>query len=213
MNLLRQLSRFGSIPFSHGALLPLLGTYKRPNDKISAWVADGTLLRLKKGLYVLGEEYRSAPVSLPLLANLLYGPSCVSLDFALAHHGLIPEGVYTVASVTTRRGKQFDTTLGRFIYYHVPASAYPIGIRLARNEDGSGFMIAGPEKALCDKIVLTRGLCRVSARNMQRFLSEELRIDPEDLRTLDTGILREYLANSGKTDVIATLIKVVEAMK
>ena len=78
MKLIRQLSRFGSVPFTHGALLPLLTGYKRPNEKIVRLLASGILVQVKKGLYLLGEEYRANPVSLPLVANLLYGPSWIS---------------------------------------------------------------------------------------------------------------------------------------
>ena len=88
--MIKQLRAFGSIPFSHGSLLSLLGEYRRPNDKIARLLAAGDLVQIKKGLYVLGVEHRSSPVSLPLVANLLYGPSYVSLDFALSWHGLIP---------------------------------------------------------------------------------------------------------------------------
>jgi hypothetical protein len=49
-----RLSSFGAVPFSHGALLPLLSDYASPNDKISEWLASGVLISLKRGLYVVG---------------------------------------------------------------------------------------------------------------------------------------------------------------
>ena len=114
MNLPLRLQAFGNIPFTHGALLPLLPDYRRPNDKIADMLAKGTLMQLRRGLYVLGAEHRSAPLSLPLIANLLFGPSYVSLDFALSWHGLIPEGVVEVSPVTPLRARHYDTPVGRF---------------------------------------------------------------------------------------------------
>lgn len=198
MKLFRQLEAFGSVPFSHGALLSLLAGYKRPNDKISSLLAAGDIVQLKKGLYVLGEEYRAAQVSLPLIANLLYGPSCVSLESALAWHGLIPEGVMGTTSVTPRRAKGYDTGFGRFSYEHVPKVSFEIGVQLERNPDGSAFLIAGPEKALCDKLLLTRNLNIFTSDAMLRFLEEDLRVDMDELATLDSKVMQQYLAISHK---------------
>jgi hypothetical protein len=89
MILIRRLQVFGSVPLTQGALLPVLAVYERPNDKIADLLSKGMLVQLRRGLYVLGADHRSTPLSLPLVANLLFGPSSVSLDFALGWHGLI----------------------------------------------------------------------------------------------------------------------------
>jgi len=72
----------------------------RPRDKISDLLKKGTIIRVKKGLYVFGEDNRKKPYSKEILANLIYGPSYISLDYALQYHGLIPERVEAVTSVT-----------------------------------------------------------------------------------------------------------------
>lgn len=59
MNLDQQVRAFGGVPFSHGSLLPLLQAYKRPNDKIARWLAEGQLVQLRRGLYVLGKDWRA----------------------------------------------------------------------------------------------------------------------------------------------------------
>ncbi|MBQ9398373.1 MAG: hypothetical protein IJU08_07755 [Bacteroidales bacterium] len=41
----------------------------------------------------------------------LYGPSYVSLHWALRWYGLIPERVETVTSVTTRHTREFENSL------------------------------------------------------------------------------------------------------
>lgn len=208
----KQLKAFGNVPFNHGALLSLLGNYRRPNDKIARLIADGDLVSLKKGLYILGAEHRPAPVSLPLVANLLYGPSHVSLDFALSWHGLIPEGVFEVSSVTPRRAREYNTPLGRFTYIHTSQPLYGTGITMARNPDGSAFLIASPTKALCDKIMFTRNLQVTSARAMQAYLEEDLRIDPAALAELELQIVQQCRAYGYKARHLDALANVLQAL-
>lgn len=206
----KSLARLGSSPFTHSSLLSVLQGFRRPNDKISRWLEDGTLLSLKKGVYILGDELRSEPVCLPLVANVLFGPSCVSLDSALAYHGFIPEGVYEVISVTTRRTKQFDTALGRFSYHHVPVTVFPVGLRMESAPSGGHFFMAGPEKALCDKILLTRNLRLRSLTAMEAFLFEDLRIDPDEVSGLDLSIVDGYLKAGRKRDLLSLLREFLE---
>ncbi|WP_368412277.1 hypothetical protein [Synechococcus sp.] len=61
-------------------------------DKVSEWLREGALQPLRRGLYLTGAPLRSRMVCLPLVANHLYGPSCVSLDFALALAWADPRG-------------------------------------------------------------------------------------------------------------------------
>ena len=95
-------------------LLSILGEYRSPNDKIVCMIDEGLLLPVKKGLYAVSPEITGIPLSLPLVANLLYGPSYVSMDFALYHYGIIPERVIEVTSMTTKRGKHYNLQVGRF---------------------------------------------------------------------------------------------------
>ena len=213
MTLDQQVRAFGSVPFSHGSLLPLLHDYKRPNDKIARWLADGQLVQLRRGLYVLGNGWRPTPVSLPLLANALMGPSYVSLEFALSWHGLIPEGVREVSSVTSRRGRLFGTPLGRFSYAHVPLAWFAIGVRMEAGQDGVSFLMASPAKAICDKLVLTRRLQAVSVKSMRVFLFEDLRLEPEAVRTLDHEVIRQCMATGHKQKQLVALHNYMEAMQ
>ncbi|WP_150306355.1 type IV toxin-antitoxin system AbiEi family antitoxin domain-containing protein [Pseudomonas saliphila] len=209
----KQIRSLGSIPFNHGTLLSYLREYRRPNDKIAHMLASGDLLQLKKGLYVLGTEHRTSAVSLPLVGNLLYGPSYVSLDFALSWHGLIPEGVFEVSSVTTRRARRYDTPLGRFSYTRTFADLYGIGIVMERNPDDSHFLIASPEKALCDKVLFTRNLRATTARTMHVFLEDDLRIDFHVLSKLNLEPFHQCLATGHKPRQLRALCKVLEGFK
>lgn len=210
--LIKSLEQFGTVPFNRSSLVSVLRDYRRPNDKIAQMIESGLLLPLKKGVYVLGDDIRPGPVSLPLVANTLYGPSVVSADSALAWHGLIPEGVFGVTSVTARRARSYRTPLGEFNYLRIPASVYPVGIRIETTESRHGFMMASPEKALCDKLLLTRRIRLTSFSAMQQFLEEDLRLDMDELRRFDLSVVTAYQKGGLKVAALIQLQRVLESL-
>lgn len=178
-----------------GILLQDYTDYADPEAKIRRTVRDGKLIQLKRGLY---ETDRKTPGY--LLAGAIYGPSYLSFDYALFYYGMIPEQVtvYTSATYNKKKKKFFTTELGMFSYRDVPASVYPIAIRL-ENEQGRYFQIASPEKALCDKVYDMKAVS--SIREMASLLTEDLRIDIDELKKLDIDIVREIAAVYPSTNV------------
>ena len=108
--------------FDYQQLTDCLTDYAKPRDKIRAMLKAGEIIRVKKGLYVFGEGQRRRPWAREVLANLIYGPSYISLDYALSHYGFIPERVEVVTSVTAARSRRFETPLGLFTYRSMPFS-------------------------------------------------------------------------------------------
>jgi hypothetical protein len=135
----------------------VLRGYRRPNDKVSEWIREGALPPLRRGLDLAGPGLRTSPACLPLLANHLYRPSYVSLVFALAFHGLIPEGVAEVTSVTLKPARRISNGLGRFSYHHLTLRYDGMGQQLGVDAMGLSFLIASPIKGLgeCQEHVLT----------------------------------------------------------
>ena len=76
-------SKIISEEFDYQSLLNCLREYDRPRDKITDLLRQGAIIRIKKGIYVFGERYRRQPFSREVLANMIYGPSYISLDYAL----------------------------------------------------------------------------------------------------------------------------------
>ena len=109
--------------FDYQTLLDVLKDYERPRDKISDYLRKGVIIRIKKGLYIFGEGYRKEVFSRELLANLIFGPSYISLDSALQYYGFIPERVEAMTSVTTGRSKRFETPVGLFTYREISVQA------------------------------------------------------------------------------------------
>ncbi len=209
----RTLASLGGVPVTHGTLLSLLKEYSSPNDKILRLIAEGWLIPIKRGLYAVAPERTAVPISMPLVANLLYGPSYVSLDYALHYYGLIPERVVEVTSMTTRRGKMYDLSIGRFAYTHSPQSLYPVGIERIANADKSCFLMASPEKALCDKLLFTRKLNIVSAKGLAELLFDDLRIDEEFLARFDEKVIEGCMQSGLKVKMLQALLRLVNSMK
>ena len=194
--------RLGREEFDYQALMAALSGYANPRDKVTALLRRGDIIRVKKGLYVVGDELRRRPYSRELLANLVYGPSFVSLDSALSFHGLIPERIEALTSVTTKRPKSFDTPIGLFIYRQSPSRAFHIG--MDRVEEGDvAFLIATPERALADKVRDDRRHAFGSRGEVARYLFEDLRIDETDFRRLVPAHLEE-LAGALRSRKVAT---------
>lgn len=104
----------------------------------------GITVRLRRDLYALSGVY----VPEPYVANRLSEPSYVSLETALALHHVIPETVYGVASITTKRARTFNVLGTAYSYHHVASKAFTGYAPLTR--DGFTSLVADPEKALVD---------------------------------------------------------------
>lgn len=169
----------------------LEGTPNSRYSKIKRMAAQGKLLRIRRGLYYithkLGQSERPHPFE---LAQYIYGPSYISLESALSFHQLIPETVYTITNVTSKRSKTFNTSLGIFSYLHMPVKNLYVQVELITEQNNYQFLIAKPWKAICDYV-----FCYKKKWNSIYPLIESLRINPNSLpilRTEEIELLNEY---------------------
>ncbi|MFH1282178.1 MAG: hypothetical protein ABII27_00760 [bacterium] len=137
----------------------ILGQSKKQiiRNQLARWNKNGLLVELRRGAYLLNDNDRKVHVSNPYLANQLYSPSYISLEYALNFYGLIPERVNDVTSITTRKTLSFSNNTGNFSYRHVNPSVYR-GFTSVNDKQGLSFLIADPEKALMDFCYLNLGL-------------------------------------------------------
>ncbi|MBF0430763.1 MAG: hypothetical protein HQK83_05760 [Fibrobacteria bacterium] len=170
-----------------------LKDYASPRVKINSLLKTKEIIRIKKGLYIPGPKYNRT-ISKGALANLIFGPSYVSFEYALSRHGLIPERVYPVTCACSKRNKSFNTPLGVFSYRNIPERAYPQGVDLVREADYQ-FLMASPEKALADMLAKSGKLHNLS--ELETLLFEDKRMEPHLIRMLDKK----------KMDVIARTYK------
>lgn len=197
--------------FDYTVLVSALSEYSKARDKITKLLDSGNIVRIKKGLYCFAETLRKHALSREYVANLIYGPSYVSLEYAMAYHGLIPERVNIVTSVTTRRSRDFDTPFGRFSYRRMTENRYNCAADLAESA-GISFLMATPEKALTDKVWTDKRLTNPSVSEIEEYLIDDLRLDPERLAELAGERLRRIgLAFSSRK--IDNLIRYVESLR
>lgn len=179
--------------FDYLTLSGLLTDYKAPRQKINELLKSGVITRVKKGLYVFAPGFNNEPICLEVLANQIYGPSCLSLEYALSFHGLIPERVVEVTSVTPKKNKYFETPVGRFSYRYLAASKYPHGIDRFLLDSRHPILIATPEKALCDYVTLTPSVKLDSRQAAHDFLETDLRIEPENWEKFKTDLFDQLI--------------------
>ena len=87
-------------------------------SRLNEWQSKGYKKKLRRGYYLFSDEPLSEE-SLFLIANHLYEPSYVSLEMAFSRYGLIPESVYAVTSVTSKKPSSFETPVATFSYRRI----------------------------------------------------------------------------------------------
>ena len=108
------------------------------------YASNGFIVRLKRGIYALAD---SLPSDL-FIAGKLYEPSYISREFALSYHGIIPEIVYEITSVTPKATRRFEKIDKVYSYRKIKKNAF-CGY-IIEKQKGLNFYIADIEKAFVD---------------------------------------------------------------
>jgi len=212
MNITQALSGYSTQPLTHQLLMWLLKDYKRPNDKVHSLLTTGILSPVKKGLYIAGPAVKATKPEPFTLANHILGPSYISMDAALSYYGLIAERVFEITSMTTKASRTFKTPEGIFSYTHLALPYYSFGIRQEQVADEQFVMMASPEKALFDKVLTTSGIIFRSPINVLDYLVDDLRIDEDSLKELDTNVMASWLPDTPKKETFKMIIKVLNKL-
>jgi hypothetical protein len=145
-------------------------------------VKDGSLIRLKRATYMLGQRSRSESIHPFAAAQALLPGSYVSFETALAYHGWIPEAVVNTASVSPSRKTIIHDTpvLGHFSFHPLALRQYEFLTSVDREKFGKlTALIAQPLRALMDIVAL-----RKEHWSGLDWLTQGMRIDEEQLRSL-----------------------------
>jgi predicted transcriptional regulator of viral defense system len=146
------------------------------------------IIRIKKGLYVLGAPYSESLFYKETLSNLIYGPSYISLEYAMSFYGMIPEKIQTVTAVTNKRNKVFDTPAGRFSYRYIHPSLYSEEIDLIKLDETHNVLIASKEKAVADMLYFADKF--QTTEELKDYLSDSLRIEQSEVKKLSINKIR-----------------------
>ncbi len=194
--------------FDYLALQEVLKGYKYPKDKITKLLRNDYIIKLKRGFYIKKSK-ADLHISKEIIANLLYGPSYISLEYALSFYNMIPERVNAITSVTTKKRKEFRTEVGTFLYYAINKNYYPLGVLWKKQSDLRGYFIASPEKALIDKLYFDKAIH--SQKDMSIYLFENLRIEKPLLKELNIILIESILSNYKKKSLL-NLVKVLKKL-
>lgn len=202
----RELREIGVIPVTTSIIESFYPDLKSAEKKVVWLEKNGYIIRLKRGLYVVNPEYTGKRLSNELIANHLYAPSYVSMSTALRYYGLIPEAVYVNQSMTVKHSRSFQTPIGNYDYKCVSREAFAVGVRTEHVADYA-FLIASPEKALCDLIANSSKVNLRYMKDVENYLENDIRMDMEEFMKFDPRVLEEYIKVGKKSDSIVTLLK------
>ncbi len=170
--------------FSYSDVLVWLGEQRNSvRNLVKRAIGAGEIIHIRRGLYCLSPKYNRYGISRNVLANLVYGPSYISMETALSIHGWIPEAVHSVVSVSLGRAKTFETPVGYFDYVQIAQTPLFAGVeRMEGETSAQAFLVAKPLKALAD-YVASHGMDWQDSDPLE----ESLRIDPESIGGLTTA--------------------------
>lgn len=80
-------------------------------SRLNEWQDKGYIKKVIRGYYIFS-DLQPREENLYKIANRIYLPSYVSLESALSYYHLIPESVYGITSISTRRTNSFKTSIG-----------------------------------------------------------------------------------------------------
>lgn len=200
------LLEIGAIPITTSVIESLYPELKSASKKVAWLEKNGYIIRLKRGVYVVNPKHTGKRLSSELIANHLYTPSYLSMSTALRYYGLIPEAVYAHQSMTIKHSQSFETPLGIYDYKHIARKAFSIGVRSV-NKEAYAFLIASPEKALCDLIANSPKVNLRYQKDVETYLEQDIRMDMDEFYKLDPRIFEEYIKVGKKADSISTLLK------
>jgi hypothetical protein len=159
--------------------------------RLFEWSKKGYIIPVKRGHYLFAEFKNSHNLGL-LIANKIYEPSYMSLEYVLSLEGLIPEAVFTYTNVTSKKTQTFNTTFGHFLYRHVkPALFAGYGLKkehfFVHGERIDRLLkIAYLENAFFDFIYFKHGI-------MNNEMIAGYRFDRDVLESMDNKKLSFYI--------------------
>ena len=155
----------------------------------------GKIIPLKRGLYTSNfflenvekkniiEEYSE------FIANIIYKPSYLSLEYILEKYGVLTETVHSFTLVTEKKTNKFFNKLGTFNYYHIKKELFT-GFNIVKKDI---FLIAEASlaKALFDFLYFRKNI--LSTREQ----IEELRLNMESVKKKDCREIKKYVEIEG----------------
>jgi predicted transcriptional regulator of viral defense system len=153
------------------------------NRRLVEWQEKGYLKKIINKWYVFSEIEHSTE-SLYQIANKIYQPSYVSLESALNYYNLIPEGVFRITSISTKKTSTFNAVIGTFSYRSINSRIF-FGYQI-KQVGNIHFAMADLEKCILDFLYLHPNLISIGD-------FESLRLNPYILSQINSELMNDYL--------------------
>lgn len=179
--------------FSYEDIRGIFGSIDR--RRLHEWTKRGYIIPLIKGYYVFSEF--SAIEGLPLLiSNKIYAPSYISLEYVMSQHSLIPEAVFTITAVSTRKTNAFHTDCGNFSYHSIKDELFTgyglesIPVYFSGKQSERHIRTASLEKAFFDFIYFRCG-------HLTNEQIKQYRFDVDVLASVDRDAVHSFIETAG----------------
>jgi|AntRauTorckE5430_2_1112549.scaffolds.fasta_scaffold00236_5 predicted transcriptional regulator of viral defense system len=167
---------------------------------LGRWTDQGLLRKVRNGLYLNTEWTMESEVDAFTLANEMYAPSYVSTYSALQYHSIIPEHVFEVTSVSTRKTMAVVHDQKRYNFRQIKPRLY-FGFDVVAWR-GHSYAVATPEKALLD-------LAYLESEFSDELWLEEMRFDPWSLKEDINWNKMEIYAGRFGSEIMQKRLKVL----
>lgn len=153
-------------------------------DRLTDWLKHGYIKRIIKNYYIFSDS-KITEDTLFFIANKIYQPSYISMESALSFYSLIPDQIFAITSLSSKKTSTFTTPVATFLFNTIKPSLF-FGYKLVRFDNFS-FKIAEPEKTILDYFYLHSEL-----KNDDDF--SEMRVNEEEFKEkMDLDKLKKYL--------------------
>lgn len=182
------------------------GTDQRRYHLVNRAIKAGELIRLRRGLYVLANKFRSTPCHPFSMAQMIEPGSYVSLESALSYHGWVPEAAYTTTSILPgRKAKEYrHKQFGSFTFRSLALRTGCFLDLVQRQQvDKQVFLLASPVRAFMDLVCLKK----MDWQGMD-WIENSMRVDPDVWGVVTSSqlrVLKEVYKHSRVKHFIAEL--------
>ena len=110
--------------------------------------------------------------------------------------------------MTAKHSRSFRTPVGSYDYKYISREAFSVGVRSIHKGDYA-FLVASPEKALCDLIANSSKVNLRYMKDVEIYLEQDIRMDMDEFYKMDETIFEDYIEVGKKADSISILLKLL----
>lgn len=157
--------------FSYSDILKIDPFFDR--RRLVEWQVKEYIQKIRNGYYCFPQKDYNENY-LMFISNRIYTPSYISLATALSYYNLIPEAVYLITGISTRKTMYFETPLGNFEYRRIKRELF-FGYHLIQFGEYN-IRIADVEKAILDFLYLNKinTLDEMNGLRLNRLIAREI---------------------------------------